>query len=239
MTTVVYTDGACAGTRARAGGPGRCPAGRSRSGAEAHSTNQRMEIRAALEAVRGLDGPLEVVSDSTYVVNCFRDRWWEGWLERGLAERQKKPVANRDLWEPLIDARTGRARRRHVPLGEGPQRRPDERPRRPAGGRGGRASRRAATGDGRPSDLGAADVAPSRSTGAARAQPTSASPRATGSSSPGIARPSSAATTTTPWPTACATSSPRSSRPRRECTTTWSCSPASASAPSSSARRRR
>jgi ribonuclease HI/uncharacterized phage-like protein YoqJ len=74
------------------------------SGAEKHTTNQRMEIAAALEAVRALDGPVEVVSDSTYVVNCFRDRWWEGWLKRGWTNSQKKPVANRDLWEPLIDA---------------------------------------------------------------------------------------------------------------------------------------
>ena len=74
------------------------------SGAEAHTTNQRMEVQAALEAVRSLDGPLVVVSDSTYVVNCFRDRWWEGWLARGWMNKAKKPVANRDLWEPLIDA---------------------------------------------------------------------------------------------------------------------------------------
>jgi uncharacterized phage-like protein YoqJ len=62
-----------------------------------------MEIRAVLEAVRALEGQVEVVSDSTYVVNCFRDRWWEGWLQRGWLNKAKKPVANRDLWEPLID----------------------------------------------------------------------------------------------------------------------------------------
>jgi ribonuclease HI len=59
---------------------------------------------AALEAVTSLPGPLEVVSDSTYVVNCFRDRWWQGWLARDWKNSQKKPVKNRDLWEPLIDA---------------------------------------------------------------------------------------------------------------------------------------
>jgi ribonuclease HI/uncharacterized phage-like protein YoqJ len=68
------------------------------------TTNQRMEVQAALEAVRSNDGPLVVVSDSTYVVNCFRDRWWEGWLARGWMNKAKKPVANRDLWEPLIGA---------------------------------------------------------------------------------------------------------------------------------------
>jgi ribonuclease HI len=43
-----------------------------------------------------------VVSDSTYVVNCFRDAWWRGWLARGWTNSAKKPVANRDLWEPLV-----------------------------------------------------------------------------------------------------------------------------------------
>jgi len=63
-----------------------------------------MEIQAALEAVRALsDSPLEVVSDSTYVVNCFRDGWWRGWLARGWRTSAKQPVANRDLWEPLIE----------------------------------------------------------------------------------------------------------------------------------------
>ena len=62
-----------------------------------------MEIQAALEAVPALRGPLLVVSDSTYVVNCFRDRWWAGWLSRGWMNSREKPVANRDLWEPLVD----------------------------------------------------------------------------------------------------------------------------------------
>jgi ribonuclease HI len=64
-----------------------------------------MEVRAALEAVQrlGEGGAVEVVSDSTYVVNCFRDRWWEGWRRRGWRNTAGKPVANRDLWEPLVD----------------------------------------------------------------------------------------------------------------------------------------
>lgn len=62
-----------------------------------------MEVTAVLEALRAISGPIEVVSDSTYVVNCFRDRWWEGWLKRGWMNSQRKPVANRDLWEPLVE----------------------------------------------------------------------------------------------------------------------------------------
>jgi hypothetical protein len=63
-----------------------------------------MEIKAVLDAVSTLAGPLDVVSDSTYVVNCFRDRWWEGWRANGWRNSARKPVANRDLWEPLVDA---------------------------------------------------------------------------------------------------------------------------------------
>jgi len=62
-----------------------------------------MEIAAAADAVKTLKGPLEVVSDSTYVVNCFKNRWWEGWLKKNWTNSQRKPVANRDLWEPFIE----------------------------------------------------------------------------------------------------------------------------------------
>jgi ribonuclease HI len=100
----VYTDGACLGNPGPGGWAWAVPGGPYASGAAARTTNQRMEIQAVLEAVTTLAGPLQVVSDSTYVVNCFRDRWWEGWLARGWRNSQKKPVANRDLWEPLISA---------------------------------------------------------------------------------------------------------------------------------------
>ena len=104
MTTTAYTDGACLGNPGPGGWAWAVPGGRFASGAAAHTTNQRMEIAAALEAVLALEGPLEIVSDSTYVVNCFRDRWWEGWIARGWRNKAKQPVANRDLWEPLIEA---------------------------------------------------------------------------------------------------------------------------------------
>ncbi|NPC98703.1 ribonuclease H [Nocardioides sp. zg-DK7169] len=100
----VFTDGACAGNPGPGGWAWAVDKAVWASGREAPSTNQRMEIRAALEAVRSLDGPLLVVSDSTYVVNCFRDGWWRGWRTRGWVNTARKPVANRDLWEPLVDA---------------------------------------------------------------------------------------------------------------------------------------
>jgi ribonuclease HI len=103
---VVYTDGSCLGNPGRGGWAWAVPDGAFASGAEAHTTNQRMEVTAVLEALRALWSPgrsIEVVSDSTYVVNCFRDAWWEGWLRRGWKNSQNKPVANRDLWEPLVE----------------------------------------------------------------------------------------------------------------------------------------
>ena len=98
----VWTDGACSGNPGPGGWAWATRDGRRDSGAAAVTTNQRMEIQAALAAVLALPGPLTVVSDSTYVVNCFRDSWWRGWLERGWTTSARKPVANRDLWEPLV-----------------------------------------------------------------------------------------------------------------------------------------
>ena len=105
--TVVYTDGACSGNP----GPGGwawavAPDGsRFDSGGEPLTTNQRMEITAVLEALRALvdEGPVEVVSDSTYVINCFRDKWYVRWAANGWRNAKKQPVANADLWRPLIE----------------------------------------------------------------------------------------------------------------------------------------
>ena len=95
--TVAYTDGACSGNPGPGGWAWIVPEGRWASGPDPDTTNQRMELKAVLEAARVLERPLHVISDSTYVVNCFRDRWWEGWIKRGWKNSQKQPVANRDL----------------------------------------------------------------------------------------------------------------------------------------------
>jgi ribonuclease HI len=100
---IVYTDGSCSVNPGPGGWAWAITRERYASGSAPSTTNQRMEIHAAFEAVKALEGPLEVVSDSTYVVNCFRDRWWQGWLARGWTNSAKKPVANRDLWEPFIE----------------------------------------------------------------------------------------------------------------------------------------
>jgi ribonuclease HI len=62
-----------------------------------------MEVLAVIEALRtNEESPLEIVSDSSYVVKCFNDKWHVGWLRRGWKNSQGQPVANRDLWEELF-----------------------------------------------------------------------------------------------------------------------------------------
>jgi ribonuclease HI len=103
LVKTVYTDGACSGNPGPGGWAWASLDDEWASGSENPSTNQRMEVFAVLDALRTFSGPVTVVSDSTYVVNCFRDRWWDGWLKRGWLNSAKKPVANRDLWQPLVE----------------------------------------------------------------------------------------------------------------------------------------
>ena len=99
---VIFTDGACIGNPGPGGWGWALGKERYASGAEPRTTNQRMELFAVLDALRSNLGLVEIVSDSTYVVNCFKDRWWQGWRRRGWKNAKGVPVANRDLWEPLI-----------------------------------------------------------------------------------------------------------------------------------------
>lgn len=106
--TVIHTDGSCLypDPAARTGPGGWAwvhQDGTEDSGGDAATTNQRMELRAAVEAVVAHpDIEVELVTDSAYVANCWRDRWWEGWLARGWKTSARKPVAHRDLWERLV-----------------------------------------------------------------------------------------------------------------------------------------
>ena len=112
---VIYTDGACSGNP----GPGGWAwavspdGGVNGSGREDHTTNQRMEVMAAWRALQHFEDDertIVIVSDSTYVVKCFNDGWWKGWIRRGWRNSQNQPVANRDLWEPFIDLVNTRGR---------------------------------------------------------------------------------------------------------------------------------
>ena len=107
----IHTDGACRGNPGPGGWAWACGFEEYASGAEAHTTNQRMEVRAVIDAlVENPDGPIEIVSDSSYVVKCFHDKWHVGWLRRGWKNSQGQPVANRDLWEELFSLTLGTSR---------------------------------------------------------------------------------------------------------------------------------
>jgi ribonuclease HI len=100
----VWTDGACSGTPGPGGWGWLTKDGRQDSGFDPSTTNQRMEMMAALKAIMALrDEPgLVIVSDSAYVVNCFKDRWYVGWMNNGWRSSKGGAVANRDLWEMLV-----------------------------------------------------------------------------------------------------------------------------------------
>ena len=104
---IVYTDGACSGNP----GPGgwgavlmHGSALKEISGGEARTTNNRMELMAAIVALEALREPVRVRlhSDSSYLVNCFHQRWYERWQRNGWTNSKKEPVENRDLWERMI-----------------------------------------------------------------------------------------------------------------------------------------
>ncbi len=63
-----------------------------------------MELQAVAEGLAAVPGRrrIHVHSDSAYIVNCFRERWWERWEKNGWRNSGKQPVANRDLWERLL-----------------------------------------------------------------------------------------------------------------------------------------
>lgn len=103
----LITDGACLGNP----GPGGWAAilrygdhKKEISGGEPHTTNNRMELRAAIEGLRALkEGcEVEVVTDSEYLKNGITN-WIHGWKRKGWMTAAKKPVVNQDLWKDLDD----------------------------------------------------------------------------------------------------------------------------------------
>lgn len=114
----IYTDGACRGNP----GPGgwgalivRGEAVEELGGREARTTNNRMELRAAVEALRRVhpDEPARVYTDSQYLLNGITT-WLAGWRRRGWVTAEGRPVENRELWEALDAAAGGRVTWEHV-----------------------------------------------------------------------------------------------------------------------------
>lgn len=105
MDVVLYTDGACKGNPGPGGWGALLQYGERRKelcGGEEDTTNNRMELRAAIEGLRALRRPCTVhlYTDSTYVKNGI-EQWLPNWKRRGWKTAGKKPVRNRDLWEAL------------------------------------------------------------------------------------------------------------------------------------------
>lgn len=103
----LYTDGACSGNPGK-GGWGAIlqyeSAQKELSGFEPYTTNNRMELTAAIEGLKALKFPCEVelFSDSSYLINAFTRDWIGEWMANGWRSSKKEEVRNRDLWERLI-----------------------------------------------------------------------------------------------------------------------------------------
>ena len=107
----IYTDGSCLGNP----GPGgwaailvhdRTGTTKEISGGDPHTTNNRMELTAAIQALRALQRPAEadLHTDSSYLLNAFVKGWLAGWQKRGWLKADKKPVENAELWKELLEA---------------------------------------------------------------------------------------------------------------------------------------
>ena len=104
---IINTDGACSGNPGP-GGWGAILMYKEKklelSGYEAHTTNNRMELYAPIQALSKLKEPcsVKVYSDSAYLVNAFRQNWLVYWQRHNWVKSDKKPVENQDLWKELL-----------------------------------------------------------------------------------------------------------------------------------------
>lgn len=110
----IYTDGSSRGNPGPGGYGALLLAGEHRkelSGGFARTTNNRMELMAAIAGLEALKKPSTVVlhSDSRYVVDAVNKGWVDSWKTRGWKKADKQPVKNRDLWERLQSAADGHA----------------------------------------------------------------------------------------------------------------------------------
>lgn len=107
----IYTDGGCSGNQSseNLGGWGAimefASAVKELYGSERNTTNNRMEMTALLEAFKAIkkeNQRIHVFSDSSYLMDCFRKKWYAGWQKNGWKTSAKKPVENQDLWKELL-----------------------------------------------------------------------------------------------------------------------------------------
>ena len=106
---VIHTDGGCKGNPGPGGYGAVLVAGKHRKELSAGyrlTTNNRMELRAAIAALASLNEPCEVElhSDSQYLIDAISKKWIDGWQKRGWKTAAKQPVKNQDLWLQLLAA---------------------------------------------------------------------------------------------------------------------------------------
>jgi ribonuclease HI len=109
---VIHTDGGCKGNPGPGGYGAVLVFGRHRmelSEGYRLTTNNRMELRAAIAALEALSEPCEVElhSDSKYLIDAVSKKWIDGWKKRGWQKSDKTPVKNQDLWLRLLEAMAG------------------------------------------------------------------------------------------------------------------------------------
>ena len=103
----IFCDGACSGNPGPGGWGAILIFGEHRleiSGYEVETTNQKMEMKAALAALERLKEPCDVrlVSDSAYLINGFSQKWLDKWQKNGWQTSKKTPVENQELWKALL-----------------------------------------------------------------------------------------------------------------------------------------
>lgn len=114
MNVTIYTDGSARGNPGPGGygvvllytdTKGQCHR-RELSGGFQRTTNNRMELLAAIVGLEALIRPCRVVlySDSQYLVRAFNEHWIDGWRKKGWMRNKKEPVKNVDLWKRLLAA---------------------------------------------------------------------------------------------------------------------------------------
>jgi len=115
LKVTIYTDGAARGNPNGPGGYGALlqyvdPKGalhtKELSGGYYKTTNNRMELMAAIAGLEALNRPCEVTlySDSAYLVNAFQQNWLDSWIRKGWMRGKNEPVKNIDLWKRLLKA---------------------------------------------------------------------------------------------------------------------------------------
>ena len=113
MKYTIYTDGACSGNP----GPGgwaavviddtNCPI-YEMTGNEPNTTNNRMELQGFLAALTwccaktNQNDAITLYTDSAYIYNCFKDKWYNKWIDKGWKNASNQPVANKDLWQSIL-----------------------------------------------------------------------------------------------------------------------------------------